>query len=289
MDAEEKLFRSEGLNPGGSSTTAPPIIATITAKRSTLLKKRPVQSSELDKNEKVDVAAGRSYGIVWRSKEADGHVKVSLAYGAGNWYIFAPHWDGIAESEPPHDNSGSSSGNSNSKTLNVPYYSQRDNLTQGNDNWTRTCFSSSCAMLAKFLKPGSITGDDDYISKRRKFGDTTDANAQVACLRSLGINTRFVTTWNNAELRKSIDRGIPVPVGILHQGPSSAPRGGGHWVCVVGYDSKGFIVNDPWGTLNHSTGQYISTDGQNVHYSYNLFDTRWTVVGDSDGWAIVVN
>jgi GH24 family phage-related lysozyme (muramidase) len=295
-DAEEKLFRSEGLNPGGSSTTAPPIIATITARRSTLLKKRPVQSSELDKNERVDVAAGRSYGIVWRSKEADGHVKVSLAYGAGNWYIFAPHWDGIAESEPPHDNSGSSSGNSDSKTLNVPYYSQRDNITQGSDNWTRTCFSSSCAMLAKFLKPGSITGDDDYISKRRKFGDTTDANAQVACLRSLGINTRFVTTWNNAELRKSIDRGIPVPVGILHQGPSSAPRGGGHWIIVIGYQNDSaapgggyFIVHDPWGEINNSTGQYISTNGNKLKYSYSLFDSRWTVVNDSDGWAIAVN
>jgi GH24 family phage-related lysozyme (muramidase) len=295
-DAEEKLFRSEGLNPTNSSANTPPIIATITARRGTLLKKRPVQSSELDKNEKIDVAAGRSYGIVWRSKEADGHVKVSLAYGAGNWYIFAPHWDGIVESEPPHDNSGSNLGSSDGKVLNVPYYSQRDNVTQGSDNWTRTCFSSSCAMLAKFLKPGSITGDDDYISKRRKFGDTTDANAQVACLRSLGINSRFVTTWNNAELRKSIDRGIPVPVGILHQGPSSAPRGGGHWIIVIGYQNDStapgggyFIVHDPWGEINNSTGQYISTNGNKLKYSYSLFDSRWTVVNDSDGWAIAVN
>jgi lysozyme len=294
-DAEEKMFRSEGLNPASATASAPPVVATITAKRGTILKKRPVGSSELDSNEKVDVPAGKTYQIVWRSKEADGHVKVSLAYNAGNWYIFAPHWDGISESEPPHDNSGSNAGSSTGKTLNVPYYSQRDNYTQGNDNWTRTCFSSSCAMLAKFLKPNSITGDDDYIAKRRKFGDTTDANAQVACLRSLGINARFVTTWNNAELKKSIDRGIPVPGGILHQGPSSAPRGGGHWIIVIGYKDDAsapgggyFIVHDPWGTIDHRSGTYPDTNGSSALYSYALFDSRWTVVGSSDGWAVAV-
>jgi GH24 family phage-related lysozyme (muramidase) len=296
-DAEEKLFRSEGLNPGSTqSSSAPPTIATITAKQGTVLKKRPVQSSELDVNEKVDVPAGKSYGIVWRSKEADGHVKVSLAYGAGNWYVFAPHWDGISESEPPHDNSGSNAGSNNEKVLKVPYYSQRDNMTQGNDNWTRTCFSSSCAMLAKYLRPSSITGDDDYITKRRRFGDTTDANAQVACLRSLGINARFVTTWNNAELKKSIDRNVPVPVGILHQGPSSAPRGGGHWIIVIGYrddvNAPGggyFIVHDPWGEIDNRTGNYITTNGNRLNYSYSLFDSRWTVTSNSDGWAIAVS
>jgi len=66
-DAEEKMFRSEGLNPASATATAPPVIATITAKRGTILKKRPVQSSELNSNEKVDVPAGKTYQIVWRS------------------------------------------------------------------------------------------------------------------------------------------------------------------------------------------------------------------------------
>lgn len=300
-DAEEKLFRSEGLNPAGKTTetanTNPPVIATIKARQGTVLKKRPVPSSELDKNEKVDVPIGKSYQIVWRSKEADKHVKVSLAFGAGNWYVFAPHWEGLSESEPPHDTSGSTPAEGVSgRVLNVPYYSQRDNMTQGNDNWTRTCFSSSCAMLAKFLKPGSISGDDDYITKRRRFGDTTDANAQVACLKSLGINARFVTNWNNAELKRSIDRNVPVPVGILHQGPSSAPRGGGHWIIVIGYrDDKSapgggyFIVHDPWGEIDNRSGNYISQNGNRVNYSYALFDSRWTVAGSSDGWAVTVS
>jgi len=282
-DSEMALFFKDGRNAGD---TQPPKPTRIVAKVGTYLKKEPLPSSELDKNEKVAVPVGQGYDIVWQSKEADSHVKVSLAYGAGNWFVYAPHWSGLQQSAPAPNPAPSKPG---SKTLNVPYYSQRDNVTQGNDNWTRTCFSSSCAMLAKFLKPNSITGDDDYIAKRRKFGDSTDPNAQVACLRSLGIKARYVQNLNNKDLIKQIDRGVPVPVGILHHGPASAPTGGGHWIIVIGYDDTGLIVNDPWGEIDNASGKYISTNGKSLHYSYKLFDSRWTVYGPSDGWAIVVD
>jgi len=144
-------------------------------------------------------------------------------------------------------------------------------------------------MLAQTEKPGCIKGDDDYITKRRKFGDSTDANAQVMCLQSLGINARFITSGDLSLVKKLLDRGIPVPCGILHKGPASAPCGGGHWVCVVGYDDKGFIVNDPWGEIRNSDGVYVSQYGEHVHYSYSLFDTRWTVASSNDGWCIVVD
>jgi len=282
-DSEMALFFKDGRSAGDAQ---PAKLTRIVAKVGTCLKKEPLPSSELDKNEKVAVPVGQSYDIVWQSKEADNHIKVSLAYGAGNWFVYAPHWSGLQQSAPAPNPAPSKPG---SKTLNVPYYSQRDNATQGNDNWTRTCFSSSCAMLAKFLKPSSITGDDDYITKRRKFGDSTDPNAQVACLRSLGIKARYVQNLNNTDLVKQIDRGVPVPVGILHHGPTSAPTGGGHWIIVIGYDDTGFIVHDPWGEINNATGTYSSKNGKSLHYSYKLFDSRWTVYGPSDGWAVVVD
>jgi uncharacterized protein YvpB len=144
-------------------------------------------------------------------------------------------------------------------------------------------------MLAITVKPGCISGDDDYIKKRKPFGDTTSSTAQVNCLKSLGINARFSTTCNNDTIKKQLDKGIPVPCGILHQGPASAPSGGGHWICVVGYDAKGFIVNDPWGEIDHATGTYLNVNGKHLNYSYKLFDSRWTVAGSSDGWAILVN
>ena len=144
-------------------------------------------------------------------------------------------------------------------------------------------------MLANYVKPGCVKGDDDYIKRRQRFGDSTDASAQVKCLNSLGIKARFVQNFNNKKLIEQLDRGKPVPVGILHKGPASGPTGGGHWIIVIGYDDKGFFVHDPWGEINHATGQYINANGKSLHYSYKLFDSRWTVYGDSDGWAIVVD
>lgn len=279
-DAEQALFKKDGMQPENSSTSKR---GRITAIAGTFLKKAPVQSSELSKDEKKFVPVGEGYDIVWQSKEADNHVKVSLAYNAGNWYVYAPHWAGLLEqnvSKPEVDQD---------VLLSTPYYSQRDNITQGFDNWTRTCFSSSCAMLAKTLLPNSIKGDDDYISKRRRFGDSTNPNAQIACLKSLGINARFTISANIDTVKESLDKGVPVPCGILHQGPASAPRGGGHWICVIGYDDSGFIVNDPWGEIRNSDGVYVSEDGEHLHYSYSLFDTRWTVASDSDGWCVLVN
>ena len=176
--------------------------------------------------------------------------------------------------------------------LNVPYYSQRDNYRDA----SRTCFSSACAMLCKFLKPASIKGDDDYIKEVFKRGDTTDAAIQVQTLKYFGVSSRFATNLTFSTLDSLLARGIPVPVGILHHGPSTAPSGGGHWIIVIGkeIDSKApggswYVVNDPWGEINNATGTYLSTNGNRVKYSRDLLKSRWTVEGDGTGWGIIAS
>ena len=176
--------------------------------------------------------------------------------------------------------------------LNVPYYSQRDNYTQA----FRTCFSSSCAMLCKFLKPTSIKGDDDYIREVLKRGDTTDAAVQVQTLKHFGVSSRFATNLSFSTLDSLLARGIPVPVGILHHGPSTAPSGSGHWIIVIGKETDAkapggswYVVNDPFGEINNATGTYTSTNGAKLKYSRNLLKARWTVEGDGTGWGIVAS
>jgi hypothetical protein len=176
--------------------------------------------------------------------------------------------------------------------LNVPYYSQRDNYRDA----SRTCFSSSCAMLCKFLKPNSIKGDDDYIREVFKRGDTTDATVQVQTLKHFGISSRFATNLTFSTLDSLLSQGIPVPIGILHKGPSTAPSGSGHWIIVIGkeVDSKApggcwYIAQDPWGEIDNATGTYMSTNGNRVKYSKNLLKARWTVEGDGSGWGIVAS
>ena len=170
-----------------------------------------------------------------------------------------------------------------SKVLDVKYFSQRDNYRDAN----RTCFSSACAMLLEYMIPPAIVNDDDYIREVYKRGDSTNQWVQLSTLKYFGLDAEYVQTATNEDLKKLIDNNIPVPCGILHQGPEHSPSGGGHWITVVGYDDKGWFVNDPWGSLHHPTGTYVSTNGDLVHYSYELMDARWTVDGNSDGWCII--
>ena len=279
--AEVELFCS-----GGSAAPAAAATVDLTCMVATLLKKKPVAGTELADGEKVSIEPGKAYAGCKVLKEEAGHKLVELPFGQGQWFVFPSHWEGFA---PKAAAAPTASGTG--KVLPVKYQSQRDNKASGADNAGRTCFSSSCAMLAMTVKPGCVANDDAYIQKRQPFGDSTDGGAQVKCLKSLGINARFTQSGNNDNIKKQIDRGIPVPVGILHHGPASSPSGGGHWICVIGYDDAkgGFIVHDPWGEIDNASGTYPDTNGASKLYSYKLFDSRWTVAGNSDGWAVLVD
>jgi hypothetical protein len=177
-------------------------------------------------------------------------------------------------------------------TLNVPYFSQRDNYRDA----SRTCFSSSCAMLTECLKPGTLPGakgDDKYVEQVFNRGDSTDASVQVQTLKHFGISASFKTNGSLGTLDSLLGQGIPVPIGILHHGPASAPSGGGHWLIVIGKeistDAPGgawYIVHDPWGSIDHASGTYPSTDGKHQKYSAKLIAARWTVEGPGSGWYI---
>jgi hypothetical protein len=181
--------------------------------------------------------------------------------------------------------------------LPVPWFSQRDS---GTDQAARMCFSSSCAMLLEFLKPGTLkgpNGDDQYLKTVQKYGDTTDANAQVKALGSYGVMSRFIQNADFALLKQQIDKGVPVPCGFIHRGPVDNPTGGGHWLIAIGYDTSGIIVNDPWGEADLLNGSTVNSNGRNKKYSYTNFGRRWMVQGSSgnyryapgNGWAIVTD
>ncbi|MFZ0409143.1 MAG: lysozyme, partial [Cyanobium sp.] len=149
-DAEEAMFRKDGVCTNAQA----PVVHQpfkIKAKVETLLKKAPIAGAELAENQKSTVAAGKEYNVIWRSKEDGKHVKLSLDYNQGNWYVYADHWDGLRDSAPASSASPKMTG---SVVLSTPYFSQRDNIASGNDMPGRTCFSSSSAMLAFTAKPG---------------------------------------------------------------------------------------------------------------------------------------
>lgn len=68
---------------------------TITATRSTLLKKLPQDSQHLSAGQVKAVPVGKSYdAVAIEPTDNSGHAKVILAYGQGTWYIFRAHWSG---------------------------------------------------------------------------------------------------------------------------------------------------------------------------------------------------
>jgi GH24 family phage-related lysozyme (muramidase)/uncharacterized protein YvpB len=171
--------------------------------------------------------------------------------------------------------------------LNVPFYAQLDSAT---DQGRRMCFSSSCAMLLQYLKPGTLkgfNGDDQYLRTVRQFGDTTSAAAQVKALARYGIKARFVQNASFAALQQQIDKGIPVPCGYLHRGPVSKPQGGGHYLCVIGYEKDAVIVHDPLGEADLINGTTLNKPGKSLRYSRKNWGPRWEAEGPGTGWAIL--
>lgn len=162
------------------------------------------------------------------------------------------------------------------KPLRVKYFTQQDNREEPG----RTCNTSCCAMAADYLKPGCISGDDEYKDIVDKFGDTTDHNAQTKALASLGIKSQFEYNLSYRELDNSLILQKPIVIGVLHRGHFLTPYGG-HMIIIIGKYSDGFIAHDPWG----KPFWYESPDGANCEIPYQSLDTRWLVDGSYSGWG----
>jgi hypothetical protein len=170
-----------------------------------------------------------------------------------------------------------------SVNLKVPYEYQLDNGPTG----YRECFSSSCAMVARYWN--KIAGDYEYNRIRRQFGDTTDPQAQLLTLKTLGLRATFEMEGTTAILENLLRSGLPTPVGWLHRGPVTAPSGSGHWTVVSGFNPTHFIHQDPNGEANTQNGGYLNNNkGANVAYSRSNWLRRWLVDGPASGWYLKI-
>lgn len=179
--------------------------------------------------------------------------------------------------------------------LNVPYLAQLDSVT---GEGYRMCFSSTCAMAAEFLQPGCLKRpgrqpDDVYLEIVKRFGDTTDAAAQISALRTLKIAAVMRFDGRIANLVAQLRAGIPAPVGWLHRGPVSAPSGGGHWSLVKGWDEEKarFRHHDPNGEASLVGGGYATTaigSGRDQWYSEKNWGRRWMAEGAGTGWWLEI-
>jgi len=277
-EAEVQLFCSgKSAGPGDEYID-------IKSAQQTWFKKEPIQSSELENSQLAKVYQGRTFRKCKVLAKQAGHTKLELPMELGTWWVFDTDWEGLGGRIVPARGVSVNKDTLNRIILKVPYQTQRDNYRDA----SRTCFSSSCAMAAMYLKPDIVKNDDEYLRKVFAIGDSTDSNVQVKVLQSLGLKAKFRQNGGLETLKSRLLKGLPCPIGILHHGVPEHPTGGGHWICVIGFDDtrQVFIVHDPWGEINHLSGEYINPHGKSLDYSFNLIRRRWTVEGDGSGWFI---
>jgi GH24 family phage-related lysozyme (muramidase) len=236
-----------------------------------------------------------AYNVGWHFYGSEGFETISKALHAANYdavpaalmlYVNAgtPAEPGLRRRREAEAKLWGIPTKASSVLLKVPYEAQNDNKS---GTGYRECFSSSCAMIAKFY--GKVKSDDEYNLIRAKYGDTTDSQAQLSTLRSLGLQARFATNCAPGLLELELRSGHPVAVGWLHKGPAQSPSGGGHWSVVVGFTAEHWILNDPNGEADLVNGGYVkNTGGAGIKYSRERFNRRWMPDGFSTGWALQV-
>jgi uncharacterized protein YvpB len=159
--------------------------------------------------------------------------------------------------------------------LSVPYFSQRDNPRY---SWS-TCNVTSIAMAFYYYGVRARNGgqlEDELLQwciNKAGEGSQTDHNILSQLIKAYGFQTSFSTTRQWVEVKSELINRRPVILG----GDFTAS---GHIVCLIGFTSQGYIVNDPWGDA--LTG-YTDTEGRKLIYPYSYMDR----VAGPDGkvWA----
>jgi uncharacterized protein YvpB len=154
--------------------------------------------------------------------------------------------------------------------LGVPYKSQLDNAF----NPGGSCNATSLAMALEFLGvkgKGSGQFEDEIYEQLLASGlHPGTASAMVVMVEKYGKKDRHTETATDDEIRKHLDKGKPV---VIHGDFTRS----GHILCVIGYNAKGFLVNDPFGKFLGTLGSYDNnaSGAGNLHEYATVVANFW--------------
>lgn len=248
------------IERNGKQVTYDSSALTVTALRDTILKKRPVDSSQLQAGERAEFNANQFYGVSSYQIEG-GHIKVSLneeVPGFGNTGYLFPSFVQLKR--------GNRSFNPLPPTveMSVPYFSQRDNPRF---YWS-TCNVTSIGMILYYYGTRSRDGGDfidellQWCLNKGGEGAQTNHNVLTEMIQAYGYDSSFSTRRTWQEIKEELINGRPVVLcGLFTHN--------GHIVTLIGYTPDGFIVNDPWGD---ALSGYSNTEGRKLLYPYGYCD-----------------
>jgi len=227
---------------------------------STFLKKENREANELLSHQLVAVESGRQWKFEALLEQQGQSLHVRLAYGAGDWWIYAPHWRQVGATGGVE---GPGSGAGGERDLAVPYLSQLDNSYNPYGSCNVTCVAMCLYYLGMPRREGTQLEDELYV-KLESLGRSRHNPYDLKYLIETypGYKDVFRENGSFADIRSAIDAGHPT---IVHGYFTSF----GHIIVIRGYDDTGFLVNDPYGEW-FSTGYDNSRSGERLHYSHDL-------------------
>lgn len=241
----------------------------------TILKRQPVDSATLPDDAKQSLSANTLLNLQSFSYN-ENHVQIVLAdqtfKGSNTWFVFHPHVELLVNGN---------AGLPSTIKLDVPYKSQLDN----EKNPFGSCNCTSMAMvLAYFGLKGKTPNEQledelqDWLETRGL--DRHDPAHLAQVVDAYGGKDNFRTDATVEDVKQWLAQGNPC---VTHGYFTSS----GHIVCIIGYNEKGFIINDPYGEW-YADGYDRNDDshpekGKALTYSYGMM--QQTCLSDGQFWV----
>jgi hypothetical protein len=244
----------------------------------TVLKQQPIQSTRLADNQKQSVQAGTIYNITSYAPVSD-HLKFAISdqsiQGKNTWHVYQKHAVVSDNNQVVFPAS---------VKLSVPFFDQLDN----SETPYGTCNVTSIAMCLAYFgaprkHPERRFPDElfDYCEANNLDRHSPYDLAKI--VEAYGCKDSFSKTASFQRLKEWLIQGNPA---VLHGYFTPS----GHIVTVIGYNAKGFIVNDPYGELMYNytpENSYYDTyaSGAGLTYSYNMIYSTCVTGNSTELWA----
>lgn len=241
----------------------------------TVLKRKPIGSSELPEELKQTVTVNSEY-VCSSWLQERGHIKFSLDKdfnfkGFNTWYGFEKHVQVLEDGKVIFPKPKPAS-----IRLNIPYKSQLDN----EENPTGSCNVTSLAMCLQFLEAKRKTGVGQFEDELYRYAEDNglsrhDPHDLAVIVERYGCRDDFRSNATIAQVKEWLTDGKPI---VIHGYFTTF----GHIVVITGFDSTGFIVHDPYGEWT-PYGYRTDRSGQAVHYSYDMIKSL--CIPDGSFWV----